>query len=140
MRVELIPNGVDIERFQPGLPQKAEFGFPQGRLIVLMVSALIPSKRVEAGIEAVSKIPDGHLVVAGDGPLRAEVNSLAAKLLPDRFTRLSVPPQKMPSLYRSANVFLHLSKIEPFGNVFLEAMASGLPIVGCDLRTPLDRR
>jgi glycosyltransferase involved in cell wall biosynthesis len=38
----------------------------------------------------------------------------------------------MPSLYRSANVFLHLSQEESFGNVFLEAMASGLPIVAHD--------
>jgi glycosyltransferase involved in cell wall biosynthesis len=129
---ELIPNGVDCERFRTGAPQRAEFGLPEDRFIVLMVSALIPSKRVEAGIDSVSKIPDGHLVVAGDGPLRAEIDALAAKLLPDRFTRLSVPPPKMPSLYRSADVFLHLSKIEPFGNVFLEAMACGLPIVGCD--------
>ena len=97
-----------------------------------MVSALISSKRVSTGIEAVSKVPDGHLIVAGDGPLRAEIDALAAELLPDRFTRLSVPPNKMPSLYRSADVFLHLSKVEPFGNVFLEAMACGLPIVGYD--------
>jgi glycosyltransferase involved in cell wall biosynthesis len=38
----------------------------------------------------------------------------------------------MPALYRSADVFLHLSKEESFGNVFLEAMACGLPIVGHD--------
>ena len=38
----------------------------------------------------------------------------------------------MPLLYRSADVFLHLSKEESFGNVFIEAMACGLPIVGHD--------
>jgi glycosyltransferase involved in cell wall biosynthesis len=131
-QAELIPNGVDCERFRPGVSQRAEFGLPEDQLVVLMVSALISSKRVAAGIEAVSELPDCHLVVAGDGPLRAEIDTLGATLLPGRFTRLSVPPQKMPSLYRSADVFLHLSKIEPFGNVFLEAMACGLPIVGVD--------
>jgi glycosyltransferase involved in cell wall biosynthesis len=35
----------------------------------------------------------------------------------------------MPDLYRAADVFLHLSVDESFGNVFLEAMASGLPVV-----------
>ena len=50
--------------------QNHEFDIPDNRLIVLMVSALDPSKRVNAGIEAVSQIPNGHLVVAGDGPLR----------------------------------------------------------------------
>src|SRR3546814_1251292 len=38
----------------------------------------------------------------------------------------------LPALYRSADVFLHLSLLESFGNVFLEAWASGLPVVGHD--------
>ena len=69
-RCRLIPNGVDCVRFQPGMPQRQELGLPADRLIVLMVSALIPTKRVEIGIEAVSQVADAHLVVAGDGPLR----------------------------------------------------------------------
>ncbi len=128
----VIPNGVDIDRFQPGAPQRQEFGLPVDRLIVLMVSALIPTKRVETGILAVSRIPGAHLVVAGDGPLRAAIDAAAARLLPGRFTRLSVAPERMPELYRSADVFLHLSKEEAFGNVFVEAMACGLPVVGHD--------
>ena len=92
-----------------------------------MVSALIPSKRVKAGIEAVSKLPNAHLVVAGDGPLREEIDAQAAQLLPGRFSRLSVSQQRMPILYQSSDVFLHLSRDEPFGIVFLEAMASAFP-------------
>jgi glycosyltransferase involved in cell wall biosynthesis len=128
----LIPNGVDCERFRPIVGRRREFDLPTDRLIVLMVSALIPSKRVEIGIEAVSRIPDAHLVVAGNGPSRQTVNSLASRLMSGRFTLLSVPPERMPALYQSADVFLHLSKEEAFGNVFLEAMACGLPVVGHD--------
>ncbi|MGP0086181.1 MAG: glycosyltransferase family 4 protein, partial [Steroidobacteraceae bacterium] len=131
-RCQLIPNGVDCNHFSPGSATRREFSLPPDRLIVLMVSALIPTKRVEMGIEAVSRIRDGHLVVAGDGPLRQLIQENASRLLPDRITLLSVPPAKMPSLYRSSDVFLHLSKDEPFGNVFLEAMACGLPIVAHD--------
>ena len=131
-RCQLIPNGVDCSRFLPGAANRLEFGLAVNCPIVLMVSALIPSKRVEAGIEAVSRIPGTHLVVAGDGPLREVIDACAARMLPGRFTRLSVRPDQMPSLYRSANVFLHLSTDEPFGNVFLEAMACGLPIVAHD--------
>jgi len=131
-RCALIPNGVDCDRFKPGEAQRETFGLPPDRLIVLMVSALIPSKRVELGIDAVSRVPNAHLVVAGDGPLREPLEALAARRLAGRFTRLSLPAQQMPSLYRSANVFLHLSQEESFGNVFLEAMASGLPIVAHD--------
>lgn len=127
----LIPNGIDIERFTSAANGK-NFDLPDGRLIVLMVSALIPTKRVAAGIEAVSRIPNAYLVVAGDGPLRDEVDAAASKLLPGRFKRVSVSATMMPALYQSADVFLHLSKEESFGNVFLEAMASELPIVGHD--------
>ena len=131
-RCALIPNGVDCERFSPGPTRRQEFGLPQDRFVILMVSALIASKRVAAGIEAVSRLPEAHLVVAGDGPLRQDIDAAAGRLLPGRFTRLSVAPEQMPALYRSADVFLHLSKDEPFGLVFLEAMACGIPVVAHD--------
>jgi glycosyltransferase involved in cell wall biosynthesis len=102
-------------------------------LIVLMVSALIPNKRIEFGIRAVSQIPDAHLVVAGDGPLRSAISAAAAELLPGRFTLLSVAPERMPKLYQAADVFLQASKDEPFPLVFLEAMACGVPIVAHDM-------
>lgn len=133
----VIPNGVDIERFHPGPPERQEFGLPTKKLIVLMVSALIPTKHVEKGIEIVSQVPEAHLVVAGDGPLRQNLDNQAARLLPGRFSRLSVRAEQMPRLYRSADVFLHLSKEEAFGNVFVEAMACGLPVIGHD--TPRSR-
>ena len=131
-RCKLIPNGVDCDRFQPGPSRRCAFGVPADRLVVLMVSALIPTKRVEIGIKVVSQLPDAHLVVAGDGPLRQVIDSAAAQLIPGRFTRITVAPEQMPALYRSADVFLHLSKEESFGNVFLEAMACGLPVVAHD--------
>jgi glycosyltransferase involved in cell wall biosynthesis len=129
----LIPNGVDCDRFRPGPGRRAEFGIPENSFIVLMVSALIPSKRVEAGIESVSRIPDAHLVVAGDGPLRDDIASLASAAMPGRFTRLSLSADRMPILYQSADAFLHCAKEEAFGNVFGEALACGLPIVAHDM-------
>ena len=131
-RCQLIPNGVDCERFKIDHARRDKFGLPADRLVVLMVSALDSTKRVSTGIEAVSRIPNAHLIVAGDGPLRREIDEQAARLLPDRFTRSLIAPENMPTLYQSADVFLHLSKVESFGNVFLEAMSCGLPIVGHD--------
>jgi glycosyltransferase involved in cell wall biosynthesis len=129
----LIPNGVDCDRFRPGTAQRQVFDLPEDRLIVLMVSALIANKRVEFGIEAVSQIAGAHLVVAGDGPMRKVVDEVAAQLLPGRFTRLSVAPERMPMLYQAADVFLQCSKDEPFPLVFLEALACGLPVVAHDM-------
>jgi glycosyltransferase involved in cell wall biosynthesis len=122
----VIPNGVDVERFTPGPGKREAFGLPLDKPVVLMVSALIASKRVLDGIRAVAALEDAVLVVAGDGPLRDDVTRLADQLLPDRFRRVSLSASEMPDLYRSADVFLHLSLLESFGNVFLESWASGV--------------
>ena len=128
-RAVLIPNGVDVNRFRPGEADRAALGLPPGAPIILMVSALIASKNVCEGIDAVAALPDAILVVAGDGPQRAEIYHHAKQRLPGRFINLTVTADRMPDLYRASDVFLHLSVDESFGNVFLEAMATGLPVV-----------
>jgi glycosyltransferase involved in cell wall biosynthesis len=131
-RSALIPNGVDLEAFAPGPGERARFGLPESAPVVLMVSALIASKNVAEGIAAVARVPKATLVLAGDGPLRDDLNKLAGELLPGRYRQLTVRAEDMPALYRSADVFMHLSVDESFGNVFVEALASGLPIVAYD--------
>lgn len=131
-RCALIPNGIDADRFTPGPAERERLGLPNEGPLVLMVSALIPTKRVDDGIRAVSAIEGAHLVVAGDGPERDAVDALAAKLLPGRFRRITVAAADMPALYRSADVFLHMSREESFGNVFIEALGCGVPVVGHD--------
>lgn len=136
-RCALIPNGVDLNAFSPGPSERARFGLPEESPIVLMVSALIGSKNIAEGIRAVAHVPDATLVVAGDGPLRDDLAKKAAEFLPGRYVQLTVPAAEMPALYRSADVFMHVSTAESFGNIFVEAMATGLPIVATD--TPRTR-
>lgn len=131
----LIPNGMDARRFVPGPGDRALFGIPEGVPVVLMASAPIPSKYISAGVRAVARLPGVHLVVAGDGPQGAEVDALAAERMPGRYMRFTTSMDRMPALYRSANVFLHLSRDEAFGNVYVEALASGLPVVAHDYPT-----
>ncbi len=128
----LIPNGVDPARFLPGPQQKAKLGLPTDRPVVLMVSALDTGKRVLEAMRAVAEVPDVHMVVAGDGPLRDEVDRLAAERLPGRFMRATFTHDQMPDLYRSADLFLHTKIIESFGNVYIEALCCGVPIVAHD--------
>ncbi|MBL8820399.1 MAG: glycosyltransferase family 4 protein [Planctomyces sp.] len=128
----LIPNGVDPARFHSGPGSREKFGLPGDVKTVLMVSALIPSKRVLEGIEAVHGLAGVHLVIAGDGPLRAEVAKKGAELLPGRFSLLKLPREDMPDLYRSVDSFLHMSLDEPSANSYIEALSSGLPIVTHD--------
>jgi glycosyltransferase involved in cell wall biosynthesis len=128
----LIPNGVDPLRFLPGPARRAELGLPVDRQIILMVSALEPGKRVIEAMRAVAGVPDALLVVAGDGPLRDEVDRLAAERLPGRFLRTTFSHEQMPDLYRSADLFLHTKIQESFGNVYIEALSCGIPIVAHD--------
>ena len=131
----LVPNGVDPSRFAPGRGDRSQFGIDTDRPVVLMVSALEENKRVLDGMRAVAALDDVAMVVAGDGPLRSEVDRLAADILPGRFLRLTVDKSRMPELYRCADVFLHTTKAESFGNVYIEALASGLPVVAHDAAT-----
>ena len=131
----LIPNGVDTDRFVPGDGDRSRFGLPADVPLVLMVSALEDYKRVIEGMRAVASLDGVAMAVAGDGTLRDEVDQLAAEILPGRFVRLSVDKTEMPELYRCADAFLHTTLAESFGNVYIEALATGLPIVAHDSTT-----
>lgn len=128
----LISNGIDPQRFFPGPSARERFGLPAKGTIVLMVSALVESKRVLEGMRSVAQMPQATLVVAGDGPLRDQFDALGNDLMPGRFRRLTLPADQMPDLYRSVDVLLHPTLSESFGNVYIEAMAVGLPVVAHD--------
>jgi glycosyltransferase involved in cell wall biosynthesis len=128
----MIPNGIDPNKFYPGPGDRTMLGLPENCPVVLMVCALEGGKRVLEGMRAVAEVPGAFCVIAGDGPLRNDVERLAADLLPGRFLRTTFPHDVMPALYRSADVFLHTAIRESFGNVYIEALATGVPIVAHD--------
>lgn len=130
--IALIPNGVNPNVFTPGRGDRRALGLAEDRPVALMVSALTPSKRVLEGIRAASKVDGLQLVVAGDGELRREVRSLGQALMGERFHNVKLPRSAMPMLYRSADLFLHMSHDEPSANAYIEALATGLPIVTTD--------
>lgn len=125
----LITNGVDPAKFYPGKADRVALNLPESGQVALMVSALIPSKRVIEGIKAAAKVDGLYLVVCGDGPEMAQAEKVASNLMPGRIDFKKLSHEQMPAIYRAADVFLHLSLDEPFGNVYLEALATGLPIV-----------
>ncbi len=131
----LVPNGVDVDRFTPGQDARGELGLPRDGKVVVMASALIPSKNVALAVRAVARLDGVTLAVAGDGPCRDEVDGLARELLPGRYFRMTLTGDKMPGFYRSGDAFLHMSRDESFGNVYIEAMACGTPVVAHDYGT-----
>ena len=127
----VIPSGVDLTRFKyAGKKFPASLEKP----IILMVAASTPAKRVEQGIRAVSCLKSGSLLLLGQGPLDERINKLGYGLLGEkRFFHTTANPEKIPEYYRAADVFALCSESrEAFGTVYLEALATGLPIVATD--------
>ncbi|MEM9290592.1 MAG: glycosyltransferase [Acidobacteriota bacterium] len=131
-QVEVIPHGVDLERFHPE-GERATTGL--GSPLILSAGSIDEHKRPRATVEAVSRLaqrgfPQASLLMLGEGPEAEAVDALAAERLGEgRYRRLSVPREEMPSWYRAAQVFALPSVTEAFGLVYLEALACGLPCV-----------
>jgi len=132
------PMGCDMKRFHP--PGKADDLWKQGkRKVVLYVGRLAEKKGVRYLIEAMQWV-EGTLVIAGDGPLRRELQEQAEALrLEDRVVFLGARThQELPAIYASADVCVVPSVVakdqdkEGFGLVILEAMASGIPVVASE--------
>lgn len=128
--VTVIPNGVDLDRFAPRALRAARRRTNKAGLKVLCVGALEPHKRIHLAIAAVAKIANARLTVIGEGPLEEDIRVLGIKMLKNRFKLITrVPFDQMPKYYTRADVFTLPSWEEPFGIVYVEAMAAGLPVV-----------
>lgn len=131
-RVNIIPNGVDTDRFTPE-GETIDFGLDSP--VVLCVASLKRNshKRVELAIQAMVKVPEASLLICGDGIDRDYYQQLGDRLLgKSRFRIKSFSYEEMPAVYRSANLFTLPSKDEPFGLAYIEAMACGIPVVATD--------
>jgi glycosyltransferase involved in cell wall biosynthesis/predicted metal-dependent phosphoesterase TrpH len=129
-RVGRWERGVDLDRFAPGL--RAEDAFP-GELNVLYSGRLTQEKGVDLLADAflAARAEDSrlHLVLAGGGP---EEQALRERL-GDHATFLGwLRGADLPRAYASADMFLFASRTDTFGQVILEAQASGLPVVAVD--------
>ncbi len=122
-----IPNGVDLEKFRPG--SKASLDLP--RPIILSVGALTWYKHHEKTIEAMKKLDEGSLLIIGAGPKKEELLEQGKALLNEgRLKIMEANFSEMPLYYRSSDLFTLPSwDREAFGIVYVEAMASNLPVV-----------
>jgi glycosyltransferase involved in cell wall biosynthesis len=126
-RVVVIPNHVDTNRFAPGVATAREPG------AVGFVGRLAREKNVAALLHALAGLPGTRLVVAGDGPLRADLEDLAHRLGVKAEFLGAIPNAELPALLARVSVFALPSLYEWAPKSLLEAMAAGVPVVAADV-------
>lgn len=125
--VEYIPNGVDLVKFNPN---RVSVNMDLPGPVILTVARHQPNKRIDLVIEAVAKLNEGSLLLISSGENVESLRQKGEKLIgKDRFKLTRVPFEEMPSYYNSCDVFTLPSEHEPFGLVYLEAMACNKPVV-----------
>lgn len=144
-RITWMPNPVDTDEFRTAAPGEAamlrrQFALPAGAKIVTYVGRLSPEKGLPLLLcsfaLAARSVPDALLLLVGDGPMRAELEALAARhgLAAEqiRFAgRVNAP--EVPSWLRASDLFALTSPSEGFPCALSEAMSAGLPAVVTDI-------
>jgi glycosyltransferase involved in cell wall biosynthesis len=133
-RVEVVGRGVDLERFSPAHRDPAlrlRWGAGQGP-VLLCVGRLAAEKRVELALQAFRSArhidAGARMVVVGDGPRREALE----RQFPEAKFIGTQTGDALAACYASADLFVFASESETFGNVTLEALASGLPVIAFD--------
>jgi glycosyltransferase involved in cell wall biosynthesis len=134
-KLMVVPRGVDTEQFSPAYRSeslRASWGVNQDTQVLLSVGRLAVEKNLETVIRCyVSLRAQGLpvlLVIVGDGPLRDALE----KSCPDALFVGQKTGRVLSEHYASADLFVFPSLTETFGNVTIEAMASGLAVIAYD--------
>ena len=132
-RVEVVPNGIDTERFRPVEIDDflARHDLPENRPLVGYTGRHGYEKRLSDLIEAGESL-DATVVFGGDGPARSDLEALAADTGVDARFLGFLDRKELPALYSALDVFAFPSPVETQGLVALEANACGTPVVGAD--------
>jgi len=133
--IEVVPPGVDTGRFHRREPEPrilSELGIVPGEKIILSVSRLSPEKNLPLLLRAFSllELKSTRLLIVGDGDERGHLEGLAGQLGISPRVCFAGSRNDLERIYPLASVFVLPSTEEPFGQVYLEAMASGLPSIG----------
>jgi len=139
--IEVVPNGVDLHRFQVAHPlARAEFGFTEADILLVYAGRVAPEKNLEFLFQAFAgvarAIPNVYLLIIGGGQKEHEeaTNLLPGKLgIRDRIRFAGmIPYDQLPSYLAMCDVFVTASVTEVHPLSVIEAMATGLPIMGID--------
>lgn len=135
-RTDVIPSGVDTDRFAPGRDRaaaKTRLGLESGTVVIGTVGRLEPRKGTDTLLDAFAALRSEHsdvaLVVVGEGPLRLELAARAERLgIASRVRFLGDRPD-VDEVLAALDLFVLPSRTEGMSNALLEAMAMALPVV-----------
>ena len=133
-RMVLWKRGVDRSLFRPERPGRIELrralGWSADDLVVTYVSRIAPEKNVDYLADALTIVaerrPDVRVLLVGDGPTRPALEQRIGSFAHFAGYRQG---EDLADHYAASDIFAFSSLTETFGNVVLEAMASGLPVV-----------
>ncbi|NOU93066.1 glycosyltransferase [Paenibacillus sp. LMG 31456] len=136
-RMEIWSRGVQEDLFSPIVDHAQvwkQYGINPDRFIILFVGRLAPEKSMDVLLQTFHSLTDriraeAHLVITGDGPLYQPLLEEYGERPDITFTGFK-QGRELSDLYAAADVFLFPSATETFGNVILEAMASGTAVIG----------
>lgn len=130
-RFRCVENGVDLERFV-FVPRG---GTEAPRIVI--VGALNAFKRPDLGLRAFAhlrkELPGARLVLAGNGPMRSDLETLCGELRIRDSVEFLGYRADLPEVLAECHICWHVSRSEGFGLAIAEAMANGLPVVGMDV-------
>lgn len=144
-KTEVVGNGVDTRVFHPveRIAARARLGLPDRAQVLISVGGLVERKGMHRVIDCLPPLmmqhPDLHYLIVGggggEGDLRAELEAQVVRLgLAGRVHFLgTLPPDALKWPLSAADVFVLATRNEGWANVFLEAMACGLPVVTTDV-------
>lgn len=134
-RLEVVARGVDTDLFQPNkrsLALRERWGVQPSDLVMACVGRLAVEKNLSLLLEAFRAVqqqrPGTRLLLVGDGPLRSQLQAAC----PEALFAGQRNGEDLAAHYASADFFVFPSLTETFGNVTVEALASGLPVVAFD--------
>lgn len=139
-RIEIIHNGVDVERFEPldsSLNRerlREGLGLPRDAFVVVMIAALRPEKNHEMLIRSIGAIPSPerpHVLIVGEGSEEQRLRALVDESGSGDSIRFLGRRDDVPGVLAASDLFVLCSHpvVETFPLSLLEAMASGLPVV-----------
>lgn len=127
--IAVVPNGIRSEFFDKARVRKPR-EHERDPLNIVSVCSLTDVKNIHLAIRTLAVLPHATLRIAGEGPLRGELQALIDELGLRGKVRLLGAVADVPSLLASADLFLSTSRWEGFGLSIAEALATGLPVVG----------